>query len=151
MPRPKGSKNKTSIAISEQDKRLDLLDMKEEMRLKFLEEHPNFDATQKQVALPDVVVTPLNASEVLVGAVNKVIEVYNKIASSITDTDIKKMKPNEKILALQKLSYLHTATKKMKPTSLKFLQINTNNKTAGELENAILNFDEEEKENENEI
>ena len=125
---------------------------KEQRAKKFMEEHPNFNDTQKQVALPDVVVTPVNASEVLVGAVNKVIEVYNKIASSITDTDIKKMKPSEKILALQKLSYLHTATKKMRPTSLKFLQINTDKKSASELESAILNFDEEENEkNDNEI
>jgi hypothetical protein len=147
MPRPKGSKNKT--AVDEQSRRIDLLDLKEEMRLKFLEEHPNFDNTRKNIALPEVPVTPLNASEVLVGAMNRVIGIYNDIAASITSDDIKKMKPNEKILALQKLSYLHGATKKMKPTSVKFLQINTNNKSAGELESALLelNRDEEEQDN----
>lgn len=133
-----------SKALLEQDKRIDMLDTKEEMRLKFLEEHPNFMDTRKNVALPDIIVTPINASEVLVGAVNQVIGIYNKIAASITDDDIKKMKPNEKILALQKLSYLHSATKKMKPTSMKFLQINTDKKSAVELESALLNFNEDE-------
>ena len=123
-------------------------DAKDLMREKFLEEHPNFDDKENRdgrngIALPAVVVTPMNASEVLVGAVNKVIEVYNKIASSITDTDIKKMKASEKILALQKLSYLHTATKKMKP-NMNFIKIDTTNAGAKELEDALLNLNNEE-------
>ena len=115
---------------------------KEQRKKKFIEEHPNFDDTTKQVALPDVIVTPTNASEVLVGAVNQVISIYNKIAASITDADIKKMKPNEKILALQKLSYLHTATKNSKLTknNLNFIKINTDKSSAVDLEKALVDF-----------
>ena len=148
MPRPKGSKNKTSIAISEQDKRLDLLDMKEEMRLKFLEEHPNFDKTKKNYALPAIVVTPVNASEILVGAVNKVIEIYNNIASSISDDDIKKMQVKEKINALQKLSYLHAAIRNAKQTknTMNFIKIDTSNAKAADLEEALMNMDKDDEE-----
>lgn len=120
---------------TEEEKELD----KEARRKKFLEEHPNFDATRKQVALPDVVVTPVNAAEVLVGAINNVITLYNKISDSIDDRDIQKMPLKDKINALQKLSYIHTATKKFQP-KMQFIKIDTTKASANDLEAALLNF-----------
>lgn len=125
---------------------LELEEAKELRKKKFIEEHPNFDATRKQVALPSVVVTPTNAAEVLVGAINNVIDLYNKISSSIDDADIKKMALKDRINALQKLSYIHTATKKFQP-KMQFIKIDTTKASATDLEAALLDFNKVDNEN----
>lgn len=99
--------------------------------------------------IPGSITNPTNAAEVLVGAVNRVIDVYNKLAASITDDEIKTMGIKDRISALQKLSYIHTATKKIKMPNMTFIGINTNNKTAEDLEKAnllLLNDNEVEEE-----
>ena len=118
---------------------------KEERKRKFLLDHPNFDTSPENRALPDIDITPLNASETLVGAVNKVIGIYNKIAASIKDSDIKKMDIKEKINALQKLSYLHNATKvtKMSPRTLNLIKLDTSTASVEVLEAALLEQDNE--------
>lgn len=118
---------------------VDLEKEKEMRQKKFMDEHPNFNNKRKHISLPDVVVTPVNAAEVLVGAINNVIGLYNKISESIDDVDIKKMPLKDKINALQKLSYIHTATKKFQP-KMQFIKIDTTKASATDLESALLDF-----------
>ena len=93
--------------------------------------------------------TTLTMNETLLNATNRTIDIYNKIAESFKDEDIVKMNQTEKINALQKLSYLFATTRKLRPTNLKLTQINTNNKTASELESHLLEINRnEEQENE---
>lgn len=140
MPR----KSKATIEL---DKQLDLDKEKESRRLKFLELHPNFGVTKQNISLPPIIVTPTNAAEVLVGAINNVIEIYNKLSASISEEDIKKMSVKERIGALQKLSYIHQTTKKFKP-NLNFIKINTKEATAESLESALLDFNKDDNEEE---
>lgn len=87
-----------------------------------------------------------NSAEVLVRATNKIIDVYNKIAVSITDEDIVRMKGMDKINALQKLSFLNKSTEKIKASNMNFIKIVTKDKSAKQLEDALLNFDDQEEE-----
>lgn len=85
-------------------------------------------------------------SQRLLGAIEKVITVYEAIAESITIEDIKKMKATEKVAALNKLSYIHTNFGKMK-TPVKFTQINIGKASKEELEKQMLDFGENEDDN----
>lgn len=81
----------------------------------------------------------MSAKEVLVDSINKVARVYNLIAESITQTEIKSMSVRDKILALQKLSHIHeVANKNIKGNSPTFQQINVFKAGREELEAAIM-------------
>lgn len=85
-----------------------------------------------------------NSAEILVRATNKIIDIYNKIAESIEDKDIRKMDIKTKINALQKLSFLNKSTEKIKPSNMNFIKIDTTKKSAEQLEDALLKFNSEE-------
>jgi len=96
---------------------------------------------------PITVTDPQNASEVLLNAINRVIHVYNKVAESITEEEIKEMKTSDKILALQKLSYIHAATKKTpSKTNMNFFKINSTKASVEDLEAAIINVNQPDEE-----
>lgn len=85
----------------------------------------------------------VGASQRLLNAMDKVAEVYDNLANSITPKEIKSMNVKDRIAALQKLSYIHTANKKFKP-NMNFIKINTNKGGREELEAALLDFGNEE-------
>lgn len=98
------------------------------------------DASKTLEKTLEIADTPMNVR--LLGAIEKVITVYETIASSVTLEDIQKMKPMDKISALNKLSYLHQALGKTKiPT--KFTQININNASKEDLEASLLDAGQE--------
>jgi len=81
--------------------------------------------------------------EVLAQAFNRAIAVYNKIAQSITDDDIEAMSAEDKISALNKLSFIFKVVNKLPVRNLAFTRINTNTASVQELENALLRMNEE--------
>ena len=99
----------------------------------------------KALTLASVEDTNYPPSERLVMAMNRVIELYQKIGVSITDEDLMELSVNEKINALQKLSYIHATTKKFKP-NMQFIKINTTKASTEKLEDALLKFNEDEQE-----
>ena len=82
--------------------------------------------------------------EILGQAFNRGVAVYNKIAQSITDDDIESMTIEDKISALNKLSFILKVAKKLSPRELVFTRINTRTAGVQELENALLNINNEE-------
>ncbi len=88
-------------------------------------------------------VVPESANGVLAEAMGRVADIYNKIAISVTDKEIKGMDVKDRISALQKLSYIHNTTKKFKP-NMNFIKINTTQASAEKLESALLSFNDDE-------
>lgn len=84
-----------------------------------------------------------NPTGILLEAMGRVADIYNKIAISVTDKEIAKLDIKDKIAALQKLSYIHTTTKKMKP-NMNFIKIDASKGTAESLEAALLGFNNDE-------
>lgn len=91
------------------------------------------------------VVEGVQPASVLLEAMQRVANVYNALANSITEADIKKLDVKDRISALQKLSYIHTSAKKFKP-NLKFTKINIKTGSKEELEEALLDFNNDDEE-----
>jgi hypothetical protein len=85
-----------------------------------------------------------NAEVALMESIKKVASVYDMIAGSITKKDIEKLNVKDKISALQKLSFIHSATKGFKPNNNTFKQINIYKAGKDELEASLLDFAKEE-------
>ena len=83
----------------------------------------------------------------LADAMGKVADVYYQLANSITIEEINAMSARDRIAALNKLSYIHTSMKKFKPSKV-FVNINTNKEGKEKLEEALLNFDDDDSEEE---
>jgi len=81
----------------------------------------------------------ITPSERLQEAMSKVADVYDMIAGTITEKEIKAMNVKDRINALNKLSYIHATQKKFKP-NMNFIKINTKSGSAEQLENELLNF-----------
>lgn len=79
----------------------------------------------------------------LLEAMGKIANIYEMVASSITKKQIESMSVKDKIAALQKLSYVHQATRNFKPNSIIFNKINIHKDGREELEKAILDFSNE--------
>lgn len=86
----------------------------------------------------------ISPGQKLINAIGKVADVYDMIADSISYDDIQRLDTKDKINALQKLSYLYTAMKKTPPKNMNFIKINTKTGGKEELENALLDFGNDE-------
>lgn len=84
-----------------------------------------------------------NASLRLQEATQKLIELYNGIVDSISIKEIQKLSAKDKILALNKLSFINTSVKKTKHTA-KILNIDPTKATKEDLESNLLDFGEDE-------
>lgn len=104
-----------------------------------------------QVNTTDIVSreTPLVEDAPLVSrmqrAVEGVVSIYEAIASSITKEEINRLPLKDKLSALNKLSYIHAATGKMK-TPVRFTQINIKSAGKEELEKQLLGLGEDDDE-----
>lgn len=115
-------------------------------KVKFVNQEPEkVTVTEVETVSPETQLlsggVPVNAR--LLSAIEKVITVYETIAGSVTMEDIKKMKPMDKISALNKLSYLHAALGKSK-ISTKFTQINVNTSSKEDLEKSLIQMSDDE-------
>lgn len=133
-------------------------------KLHFITKHFKVEETKSGaiVILPDTTVIddPLSVkdnlpavkmkeSEIsLMESMLKVASVFDMIVSSIDVKQIKSMDVKTKIASLQKLSFVYTQSRNMKPNSTVFKQLNINTTKAVDLEKAVLAFAEEGSEDE---
>lgn len=134
----------------------------------WIEEHPKLHAIKKHfkleetkagipMILPDTTLleaqtvgktympeVKLKDSEIsLMESMIKVAQVFDMVVSSINVKEIKSMDIQKKIGALQKLAFVFTQSRNMKPNSTVFKQLNINTTSTKDLEKAVLQFAEE--------
>lgn len=80
----------------------------------------------------------LSQAMLLERAIMKVTRIYNTLAGSITDAQIRALSTKDRIMLLSKLQFIHNATKGVKSPNLKFTQINVKSGGREELEDALL-------------
>lgn len=95
-------------------------------------------STEIETVQPTALISDLPLNQRLINAIDKVINVYEAIAGSITMEEIQKLPLKEKIAALNKLSYIHAATGKSKLPPGRITQINFNTAGKEDLEKAML-------------
>ena len=97
----------------------------------------------KQEEKPVVQTAQLSPGDRLLATIEKVADVYDMVANSISQEEIDKMNVKDKINALKNLSYIHQTSKAFKP-NVNFIKINSKTGSTEDLEQALLDFNEEE-------